>query len=142
MTVLLDAFALIALLRDEPAAGEVEALLRRGEAAVTAINLAEALDVLERVDAVPRARLDELTGPLVAESVGLVEVDERLARDSASLRARHYHRTRSPLSLADCVLLAAASGASLATADPPLARAARAERIEIHPLQDSRGRRP
>ena len=48
----------------------------------------------------------------------------------------------SPLSLADCVLLAAASGASLATADPPLARAARAERIEVHPLQDSRGRRP
>lgn len=142
MTVLLDAFALIALLRDEPAAGEVEGLLRRGEAAVTAINLAEALDVLERVDAVPRARLDELTGPLVAESVGLVEVDERLARDGASLRARHYHRTRSPLSLADCVLLAAAAGASLATADPPLARAARAERIEIHPLQDSRGRRP
>lgn len=56
-----DAFALIALLRDEPAAGEVEGLLRRGEAAVTAINLAEALDVLERVDGVPRARLDELT---------------------------------------------------------------------------------
>lgn len=142
MTVLLDAFALIALLRDEPAAGDVEGLLRRGGAALTAINLAEALDVLERVDAVPRARLDELTGPLVAESVRLVEVDERLARDCASLRARHYHRTRSPLSLADCVLLAAASGASLATADPPLARAARAERIEVHPLKDSRGRRP
>lgn len=142
MTVLLDAFALIALLRDEPAAGEVEALLRRGETAVTAINLAEALDVLERVDGVPRARLDELTGPLVAESLALVEVDERLARDGASLRARHYHRTRSPLSLADCVLLAAASGASLATADQPLARAARTERIDVRALQDARGRRP
>lgn len=142
MTVLLDAFALIALLRDEPAAGEVEALLRRGDTAVTAINLAEALDVLERVDGVPRARLDDLTGPLVAESMTLVDVDERLARDGASLRALHYHRSRSPLSLADCVLLAAAKGGSLATADPPLVRAARAERIEIHALQDSRGRRP
>jgi predicted nucleic acid-binding protein len=78
----------------------------------------------------------------VHESLTLVAVDERLARDGASLRARHYHRTRSALSLADCVLLAAASGAALATADAPLARAARGEQIEVHALPDSRGRRP
>lgn len=144
MTVLLDAFALIALLRDEPAADEVEAILRRGEAAMSAVNLAEALDVLQRVDGVDRARLDALTGPLIRESLALLAVEERTARDGADIRARRYHRTRAPLSLADCLLLAAARGAQavVATADRPLASAARAEEIEVAALPDSRGRRP
>jgi PIN domain nuclease of toxin-antitoxin system len=144
LTVLLDAFALIALLRDEPAADEVETILRRGEAAMSAVNLAEALDVLQRVDGVDRARLDALTGPLIGESLALLAVDERTARDGADIRARRYHRTRAPLSLADCLLLAAARGAQavVATADRPLASAARAEEIEVAALPDSRGRRP
>lgn len=144
MTVLLDAFALIALLRDEPAADEVETILRRGEAAMSAVNLAEALDVLQRVDGIDRARLDTFTGPLIRESLALLAVEERTARDGADIRARRYHRTRAPLSLADCLLLAAARGAQavVATADRPLASAARAEEIEVAALPDSRGRRP
>jgi PIN domain nuclease of toxin-antitoxin system len=144
LTVLLDAFALIALLRDEPAADEVETILRRGEAAMSAVNLAEALDVLQRVDGVDRARLDALTGPLIRESLALLAVEERTACDGADIRARRYHRTRAPLSLADCLLLAAARGAQavVATADRPLASAARAEEIEVAALPDSRGRRP
>ena len=144
MTVLLDAFALIALLRDEPAADEVEKILRRGEAAMSAVNLAEALDVLQRVDGVDRTRLDALTTPLVTESLQLLVVDERTARDGAEVRARRYHRSRAPLSLADCLLLAAARGteAVVATADRPLAAAAREEGVEVAALPDSRGRRP
>lgn len=144
MTVLLDAFALIALLRDEPAADEVETILRRGEATMSAVNLAEALDVLQRVDGVDRTRLDALTGPLIRESLALLAVEERTARDGADIRARRYHRTRAPLSLADCLLLAAARGAQaiVATADRPLAGAARGEGIEVAALPDSRGRRP
>jgi ribonuclease VapC len=144
VTVLLDAFALVALLRDEPAADEVEAILRRGDTAMSAVNLAEALDVLQRVDGVDRPRLDAVTGPLINESVRLLVVDEATARDGADVRARRYHRTRSPLSLADCLLLAAAlqTQAAVATADRPVARAARAEGIELTALPDSRGRRP
>jgi ribonuclease VapC len=144
LSVLLDAFALIALLRDEPAADEVETILRRGDVAMSAVNLAEALDVLQRVDGVERARLDSLTSPLIHESVTLLVVDERTARDGGDLRARRYHRTRAPLSLADCLLLAAARNASsaIATADPPLAAAARGESIEVKALPDTRGRRP
>jgi len=144
LTVLLHAFALIALLRDEPAADEVETILRRGEAAMSAVNLAEALDVLRRVDGVDRVRLDTLTRPLVDESLALLTVDERTARDGADVRARRYHRTRAPLSLADCLLVAAAreAEAAIATADRPLAGAARAEGIEVATLPDSRGRRP
>ncbi|MGH2903881.1 MAG: PIN domain-containing protein [Solirubrobacteraceae bacterium] len=135
MSVLLDAFALIALLAEEPAADEVERLLRRGEAAITAVNLAEALDVLQRVQGIPRERLQTITTPLVAERMTLVPIDERIARDAAEIRARHYHRTRAPVSLADCILLAATGDTDeLATADGPLIRIAEAEGTKVRAL--------
>ncbi len=135
MSVLLDAFALIALLADEPAAEQVEALLRRGEAAITAVNLAEALDVLQRVQGISRERLQAITTPLVGEAITLLAIDERIARDAADIRARRYHRTRAPLSLADCILLAATRESdALATADRPLIRAAEAEGVQVRAL--------
>ncbi len=135
MSVLLDAFALIALLADEPAADDVEALLRAGEAAITAVNLAEALDVLQRVQGMPSERVREVTMPLVGERMKLLPIDERIARDAADIRARRYHRTRAPLSLADCILLAATGESdTLATADAPLIRAAEAENVQVRAL--------
>jgi predicted nucleic acid-binding protein len=135
MSVLLDAFALIALLAEEPAADEVEALLRRGDAAITAVNLAEALDVLQRVQGIPRERLHSITRPLVGERMTLVPIDERIARDAADIRARYYHRTRTPISLADCILLAATGESdALATADGPLIRVAEAENLQVRTL--------
>lgn len=132
MSVLLDAFALIALLTDEPAADDVEALLRRGDAAITAVNLAEALDVLQRVQKVPRERVEALAVPLVEERMKLVAIDLEIARAAAGIRARRYHRARAPLSLADCILLAATGDSdTLATADEPLIHAARAERRDV-----------
>ncbi len=135
MRVLLDAFALIALLAEEPAAGEVEALLRRGDAAITGINLAEALDVLQRVQGISRERLEAVTVPLVSDRMTLLAIDERIARDAADIRARYYHRTRAPISLADCILLAATGeDDALATADGPLIRVAEAENLKVRKL--------
>jgi predicted nucleic acid-binding protein len=135
VSVLLDAFALIALLAEEPAADEVEALLRGGEAAITAVSLAEALDVLQRIQGIPQERLRELTVPLVGERMKLIPIDERIARDAADIRARRYHRTSAPVSLADCILLAATGESdSLATADGPLIRVAKAEKTEVRTL--------
>jgi PIN domain nuclease of toxin-antitoxin system len=135
VSILLDAFALIALLADEPAADDVEALLRRGEAAITAVNLAEALDVLQRVEGISRERLESITMPLVGERMTFVAIDERIARDAADIRARRYHRTRAPVSLADCILLAATGESdSLATADAPLIRVAEAENVQVKVL--------
>jgi ribonuclease VapC len=135
VSVLLDAFALIALLIDEPAAEEVEAILRRGEAAMPAINLAEALDVLQRLHGVSRERLDKIIAPLLSGSIALLPVDEQMARDAAGIRARRYHRTRAPISLADCVLLAAAkSSDALATADAPLIAVAGHEGVRVKAL--------
>jgi PIN domain nuclease of toxin-antitoxin system len=136
VSVLLDAFALIALVAEEPAAEEVEGLLRRGDAAVTAINLAEALDVLQRVERISQERLDAIIGPLVRESLTLRVVDERMASKAAGIRARHYHRTRAPVSLADCVLVGAAETDDLvATADGPLLSIARKEGVQVKQLR-------
>lgn len=110
----------------------MEAPLRRGDAAITAVNLAEALDVLQRVQGIPRDRLEELTTPLVAEQMKLVAIDQRIARAAADIRARRYHRVRAPLSLADCILLTATEATdTVATADEPLIRVAQAERLRV-----------
>ncbi len=139
MTCVLDAFALVGLALDEPSADEVEKLIRRGESAVTAVNLAEALDQLARVH---RRSLEELRGsfgPVIGEPVAVIEVTESLGWRAVELRARHYHRRRSPLSLADCVALAAVGADdSIATADQPLIRAARAEGLEAIALAEPR----
>jgi predicted nucleic acid-binding protein len=135
VSILLDAFALIALLADEPAADEVEALLRGGEAAMTAVNLAEALDVLQRVQGISFERLQTLTTPLMGERIKLLPIDEPIARRAADIRARRYHRTSAPLSLADCILLAATGESDrLATADGPLIRVAEAEKVQVSAL--------
>lgn len=143
--ILLDAFALVALLVDEPAAAEVDALLRGSDCAVTAVNLAETLDVgvrvLGRDPEVLSAKLLQLRGSVL----GLVEVGEDEAREAARLRWTHdHHRRTAALSLADCLLLAGARlrGAAVATSDPPLAAAARRESLAVVALPGSTGTRP
>jgi uncharacterized protein with PIN domain len=139
----LDAFAIVALALDEPAAPEVETLLRRGDAKLSAVNLAEAVDQLGRVHNRAADELRAAFEPVLREALDVVDADEAVAWRAAELRRRHYRRRRSELSLADCIVLAVATDDnSLATADPPLARAARAEGIEVVALPDSKGRRP
>lgn len=139
MTCVLDAFALVGLALEEPAADEVETLIRRGDSAVTAINLAEALAQLARVHRRDLEALRGRFGPVIGEPVALIEVDESLCWRAVELRARHYHRRRSPLSLADCVTLAAVRGSdSIATADRPLIRAAQAEGLDVIALAEPR----
>jgi PIN domain nuclease of toxin-antitoxin system len=143
MTVVLDAFALVALALDEPAAPEVEMTLRRGDSKVSAVNFAEAIDQLGRVHGHGTAQLRAVFEPVLGEVLEVVDVDETLCWRAADLRRRHYRRRVSEISLADCIALATSSeGDTLATADPPLARAARAESIEVLALPDAAGRRP
>ena len=145
MTVL-DAYAIVALLLGEPAAEEVATLLERpGEpASASVINLAEVVDVLVRMNGRPIEAVVEKLDWLTAGGLHSVEVDEGLALAAGRIRAEHYNRVDRPLSLADCVALATAIALNepLATADPPLAAAARDLGCKIVPLQDSRGRRP
>lgn len=142
MTVL-DAYALLAFLMAEPAADDVEALLRSATV-ISAINTAEVLDQLVRVQG---RDIDDVHADLATLSqagVQVMAVTSGLGYEAGRLRAVHYHRDRRPVSLADCVAAATALAVDLplATSDPDLAAVVRAEGGAVHPLPDSAGRLP
>ncbi|MGH2927366.1 MAG: hypothetical protein ACRDL8_04110 [Solirubrobacteraceae bacterium] len=132
---LLDAYALIAFLVGGPATAQVRAILRRGDAAVATANLVEALDVSQRVYGLAITHSIEILGPLFGETLTPIALDLALAHRAASIRARHYHRSSRPISLADAVLIASAgTGDRIATADPDVLAVADAEAVEAVPL--------
>lgn len=142
---LLDAYAVVALIADEPAAAEVEKLLRAGDCRVAVSNLAEAIDVSQRIHAMSLVEVRTILEPLFLTGALAALVSQRDdAWRAADLRGRHHHRRSRQLSLADCFLLGAAvdTGEVIATADPPLAAAARSEGLDVIALPDSSGDRP
>lgn len=142
MTVL-DAYAVVAYLRDEPCAAEVSALLG-GPCRLTAVNAAEVLDRLVRVFGRDPDDVHAHLAMLELQGMHIETVSAALGLRAGDLRAKHYHRDRSALSLADCVAAAAALAAAvpLATSDPPLAALVKAEGGRVCALPDSMGRRP
>jgi len=139
----LDAYAIIAYLRGEACADEVAALLRE-PTILTAVNAAEVVDQLVRVFGHDP---DDVHADLVLlGSAGMTvqPVSAELGLEAGRLRARHYHRQRRAVSLADC----AAAGAALAerrplaTSDPALAAVVRDEGGHVHGLPGSDGTRP
>lgn len=141
----LDASALVGALVGEPAAKEAAPILRhRPPPAISAVNLAEAIDTLVRVMGRDPASVRDSVDWLIAAGLQVEPVWTPLARSAATLRARHYHRTSMPLSMADCICLATAVSlsAALATTDPHLAALARELGVEVIALPDSTGARP
>jgi PIN domain nuclease of toxin-antitoxin system len=136
---LLDANALIAVIHAERAMDQVLAILREGAAAITTVNLAEVFDSVARRAELPHARIADVIEPLVEGPLRPIPVDIELARRAAELRSAHYHRKRRRLSLADCVLLAAASGPNdrIATSDSDVLAVATELGIETIELQPS-----
>lgn len=128
---LLDAYAIIAFLVGGPAAPHVRTLLREGNAGVATANLAEALDVSQRVYGLPIARVLDVLEPLLDGPLAALPLDLPIGRRAAEIRATHYHRSSRPISLADAILVASARrGDRLATADPDVLAIARAEALE------------
>ena len=81
--------------------------------------------------------------PLLDESVAVIGVDAGVAWRAGELRATHYDRNHSALSLADCMLLASATPADkIATSDRAVGLTARKLGIDVIPLLDSEGNRP
>lgn len=137
---MLDAYAVLAFLKGEPAAPEVRVILEGNEAAVlTALGVAEVLDHLIRIVGV-----DEETASLDLAQLGLLDAqttDEPMGAAAGRLRARRYHRTRCAVSLADCVAAETTRflGARLATSHPHLLDLCHAEGIAINRLTASNG---
>lgn len=138
MTVL-DAYAVIAYLRAEPASGEVRPLLDGGDAFLTAVGVAEVLDHLVRL-----AGIDEEGAALDLAQLGLIDgvvVDSEVGLGAGRLRARYYHRSRCPVSMADCIAAEAArrTRQALATSDPHLLDLCHQEGVAMIVLTGSDG---
>lgn len=142
----LDASVVIAYLTDEAGADDVEAILTGPDdpPVVSAVNWAEVFDQLARVNDIDVAVVDQTAQMLLNGGLVVQPVDRHDGRLMGSLRATHYHRTRAPLSLADCAALATCVrfDARLATSDRPLAAVARRIGLEVVAVADSTGRRP
>lgn len=139
MTVL-DAYAVIAYLRGEPCADEVAVLLRV-PTVLTAANAAEVLDQLIRIYHRDADDVHADVALLANAGMEVVPVTADVGLLAGRLRAKHYHRERAAVSLADCIAAAAALSkqTTLATSDPALASLMRAEDGEVHALPDSQG---
>jgi uncharacterized protein with PIN domain len=142
--ILLDAFAVVALLADEPAGQDVAEMIDAGQCAVSAVNLVEAADVLERSHGITTAETRAAVTTLTDAPLQILDVDERRAWRAAEVRAGFYRRRGAEISVADCILLATARPGldAIATPDPPVLRIAGQLGIDVIPLLDSSGRRP
>lgn len=142
----LDAYAVVASIAGEPAAAEVDHLRSADGQGVriSTANVAEVIDRLVRVHGLTLAVVWERLRWMRSGGLEVVPVDEGIGRRAGELRASHYHRERSAVSLADCLALASAEavGESLATPDPALAAMARAEGVDVVALPNSQGGRP
>lgn len=138
MTIL-DSFAVIALLKGEPAAEAVREVIERGGCALTTLGVAEIIDHLVRVVAVTDE--DAVLDVAQLELDAPIDLDEGAATMAAITRARHYNRKTCAVSLADCVVahVARTNDAAVATSDPHLLDLCHDEGIRFIALPDSHG---
>jgi PIN domain nuclease of toxin-antitoxin system len=139
----LDAYAVLAYFRGEPCADDVADLLR-APTVLTAANAAEVLDQLVRVYQRDPDDVHADLALLASAGMQIRPVNADVGLLAGRLRAKHYHRERAAVGLADCIAAAAAmtEQRSLATSDPALSSVLRAEGGTIHALADSRGHKP
>jgi predicted nucleic acid-binding protein len=113
VTVVLDAWAVVAVLQDEPAAPQIEAAIADGVTAISSVNLGEVLySTMRRVD-----RADAIAAvEAVRRSVRVIVPDWPTTVVAATIKAA------GGLSLADayCIATARALDARLWTGDPEI----------------------
>ena len=139
----LDAYAVVAYLRDELAASAVEPLIEQ-PTVLSALNLAEVMDRMIRLYGWPAEQVRSTLAVLERAGMRVLPLTDELAVSAGSLRARHYEKKNRAVSMADCVGAATAlrEKVPMATSDPALVAVMRAEGGEVVPLPDSRGSMP
>lgn len=130
MTVLLDAYALIAYLTGEAAAPVVRNLLWNGELTMSAVQIAEVVDRMERLHGVPA---DEIEIAVSALGIEVLAADYPIGVEAGRIRSRRYSSSGRPPSLADsfCAATAVLGDLTVATADPVLLEVAEAEGCKV-----------
>ena len=94
--ILLDAYAIVAFLTGGAAAPHVRVLLREGVTAVATANLAEALDVSQRVHGLSIARALEVLEPLLEDRLAALPLDLAVAKRAARIRATQSYSPSRP----------------------------------------------
>lgn len=143
MTIVVDAYAVIAYLRDEPASDQVADLLA-GPTLLAAANAAEVMDQLVRVWHHDRDEVHVALALLGRTGMKIPDAGEVVALEAGRLRAQHYDKRSCSVSMADCFAAATAlaADAALATSDPHLVALMLAENGKVFPLPDRRGHVP
>jgi predicted nucleic acid-binding protein len=119
----------------------VQEILNRG-AAMTTLNLAEAIDRLKRRYDLEIEQTRPVIEGLLAKNLTLLPLGPDQAWRAGAIRAARYHRSRCPISLADAVLVASApAGGRIASSDGDLLTVATSEGIAAAALLDSKGQR-
>ena len=128
MRAVADSSALLALILDEPGAGEVEPLLDC--LVVSTVNLAELVAALAR-DGNPE---DEVRAIVAELALAAIAPDEEMAIDAGLLRAA---TDPAGLSLGDrfCLALARRLGAPVLTADKAWRRVEKATGVEVRTIR-------
>lgn len=110
MSIVLDASALLAVLRDEPGSASVATAI--DQASISAVNLAEVISFYIHLG-MPADEVDAMLAPLPFKTIS---ADAELARRAGQLRAI---TSKAGLSLGDrfCLALAEREGATALTAD-------------------------
>lgn len=118
--------------------------IMRNPTLLPAVNAAEVIDQLVRVFGRDPDDVHADLAVLSHAGMRLAWLSPEAGTLAGRLRARHYHRLRMAVSLADCVAAATAltEQLPLATSDPALASLLRAEGGKVHGLPDTAGRLP
>lgn len=140
VVAVLDASALIALLRAEPGGSMVRQILQDADrsSGVSAINLAESVDVLVRVFDIDESDIADAFDLLELGGLAVIDMDGQTAWRAGMFRARHYRKGSAEISHADSVaaITASARMEALVTSDRALIRVARAAGIEVIAIPD------
>jgi len=94
-----------------------------------------------RVQGLPADDVNDAIDLLIAAGLDVEPYWLTHARRAAGIRAKYYHRTRNPISLADaaCIATARLLATDIATSDPALAGTARELGVEVIRLPSSGG---
>jgi predicted nucleic acid-binding protein len=137
--IVLDAQAFIAYATNEPGAAVVRDQLKtKQQVLLSTANLTEVIYFLGRTR---EAATASVYADIIELEIHITRLDEGCALEAASLRLRHYHRVRRPVSLADCCAAALAldRGAALVTSDGPLLDLMIDEQGDVLPVAASDG---